>query len=481
MILENLEWNTNYGMKMITSLSVIQVLTNGYTHHMAADQFCLRWNNFQINITSALESLKSDEDLVDVTLTCDGQNVKAHKVILSACSPYFRNVFKENPCQHPVVILKDVRYEDVQALLSFMYQGEVYISQDRLAPFLHTAELLQVRGLAGAANPFRETQQQQQSPAPPPPPPPPTALQPQVTTSHSKQRKPVSLPSVPPPVSPHLHTHTRPSLPASPAFITSEQPATVSPELPVPVSVSPTLSQPSSPQHDDTPVPLSKRRKAFPRRFAVTPVPPQLSSQEEFSAPPHQTASQTPAVPDSPLHDLPVTIKKEPICQDEGGIQEEQTVRGMDGNGSPSASGASEDTDCFGSNLGDEDSRGVPLKEESRGSSPPASQQQSMLMRSLSGAPPQHTAVHEDVIRRQKRRSQCSRQPRPCHLCHRMFSNSGNLKQHIQNVHLPAQFITCPCCPKLLKNKHYLRKHLVLYHGAPLRRIHTHAGRIVCV
>ncbi|XP_068081081.1 protein abrupt isoform X2 [Anabrus simplex] len=125
---------------------------------MATDQFCLRWNNFQVNITSALESLKCDEDLVDVTLTCDGQNVKAHKVILSACSPYFRNLFRENPCQHPIVILKDVSYEDVTALLNFMYQGEVYITQDRLAPFLHTAELLQVRGLAGATNPFKESQ-----------------------------------------------------------------------------------------------------------------------------------------------------------------------------------------------------------------------------------------------------------------------------------------------------------------------------------
>ena len=61
---------------------------------MAADQFCLRWNNFQLNIASALDSLKTDEDLVDVTLSCEGQNVKAHKVVLSACSPYFRGVFK---------------------------------------------------------------------------------------------------------------------------------------------------------------------------------------------------------------------------------------------------------------------------------------------------------------------------------------------------------------------------------------------------
>lgn len=61
---------------------------------MAADHFCLRWNNYQSNMVSELDSLRSDEDLVDVTLSCEGQLLKAHKVILSACSSYFRNVFK---------------------------------------------------------------------------------------------------------------------------------------------------------------------------------------------------------------------------------------------------------------------------------------------------------------------------------------------------------------------------------------------------
>ncbi|XP_032511313.2 broad-complex core protein isoforms 1/2/3/4/5-like [Danaus plexippus] len=114
-----------------------------------ADQFCLRWNNFQTNIVSALDSLKCSEDLVDVTLTCEGRNIKAHKVILSACSPYFRNVFKENPCQHPVIILKDVSADDIVSLLSYMYQGEVFIEESKLTSFLHTAALLQVKGLTG--------------------------------------------------------------------------------------------------------------------------------------------------------------------------------------------------------------------------------------------------------------------------------------------------------------------------------------------
>jgi hypothetical protein len=73
------------------------------------------------------------------------------------CCYCFVSQLQENPCQHPIVILKDVSYEDVSALLSFMYQGEVYITQDRLASFLHTAELLQVRGLTGATNPFKDS------------------------------------------------------------------------------------------------------------------------------------------------------------------------------------------------------------------------------------------------------------------------------------------------------------------------------------
>lgn len=116
---------------------------------MAVDQFCLKWNNFQTSIITAFESLQNTEDLADVTLTCEGISVKAHKIILSACSPYFRTVFKENPCPHPIVILKDVFYIDLLAVLNFMYHGEVLVSKDQLKSFLQTAEILQVSGLNG--------------------------------------------------------------------------------------------------------------------------------------------------------------------------------------------------------------------------------------------------------------------------------------------------------------------------------------------
>ncbi|KAI9581699.1 hypothetical protein GQX74_010016 [Glossina fuscipes] len=57
--------------------------------------FCLRWNNYQSSITSAFENLRDDEDFVDVTLACEGRSIKAHRVVLSACSPYFRDLLKK--------------------------------------------------------------------------------------------------------------------------------------------------------------------------------------------------------------------------------------------------------------------------------------------------------------------------------------------------------------------------------------------------
>ncbi|XP_008467568.1 protein tramtrack, beta isoform-like isoform X1 [Diaphorina citri] len=119
---------------------------------MANELFCLKWNNYTSNIITELDSLRTDGDLVDVTILCDGRKITAHKVILSACSSYFRTIFRENPCQHPVVILKDINYEDIEAVLCFVYQGTVYISKSRMDSFLKTAESLQIKGLAGASN-----------------------------------------------------------------------------------------------------------------------------------------------------------------------------------------------------------------------------------------------------------------------------------------------------------------------------------------
>ncbi|EZA58968.1 broad-complex core protein isoforms 1/2/3/4/5 isoform X3 [Ooceraea biroi] len=113
----------------------------------SSQQFSLRWNNYLKHITCAFDMLRTDEELVDVTLSCEGKRIRAHKMLLSACSTYFRDLFKENPCPHPVIIFRNVKFEDLAALINFIYQGEVNVLQEQLASFLTTAELLAVQGL----------------------------------------------------------------------------------------------------------------------------------------------------------------------------------------------------------------------------------------------------------------------------------------------------------------------------------------------
>jgi len=113
-----------------------------------ADQFCLKWNNYQLSLTSAFKHILEEEDFVDVTLSAGGNNLKAHKVVLSACSSYFRDLLKGiSLWQHPVLVLKDVRFLELQSILEFVYLGEVNVEQDRLESFLKTAELLRIKGL----------------------------------------------------------------------------------------------------------------------------------------------------------------------------------------------------------------------------------------------------------------------------------------------------------------------------------------------
>lgn len=116
-------------------------------------QYSLRWNDFHSSMVSSFRRLRDEEDFVDVTLACAGATFTAHKVVLSACSPYFRRLLKANPCQHPIVILRDVHDKDMESLLRFMYQGEVNIGQEQLKEFLRAAQLLQVRGLTDVPAP----------------------------------------------------------------------------------------------------------------------------------------------------------------------------------------------------------------------------------------------------------------------------------------------------------------------------------------
>ncbi|XP_021915073.1 longitudinals lacking protein, isoforms A/B/D/L isoform X13 [Zootermopsis nevadensis] len=111
-------------------------------------QFCLKWNNHQSTIVAGFDTLLESGTLVDCTLAAEGQYLKAHKVVLSACSPYFELLLSQHDEKHPIVILKDIKFQELKAMVDYMYHGEVNISQDQLGALLKAAESLQIKGLS---------------------------------------------------------------------------------------------------------------------------------------------------------------------------------------------------------------------------------------------------------------------------------------------------------------------------------------------
>jgi len=118
----------------------------------STEKFCLRWNDFEANISSAFRDLKEEKDFSDVTLVCADQQVEAHKVILAACSPFFKKVLRKAQHSHPLIYMRGVKFSDMEAVLSFVYHGEVNMAQADLKNFLAVAEELEVKGLTCGKN-----------------------------------------------------------------------------------------------------------------------------------------------------------------------------------------------------------------------------------------------------------------------------------------------------------------------------------------
>lgn len=117
-----------------------------------AKSFHLRWNNHLTNLRSLLEALYTDQNLVDVTLSCSDGTLRAHKLMLSACSPYFETIFTSHEGEHPVVILKGISRKEMKCLIDYMYVGSLEVSEEELPSLLAVANELQIKGLIQKPN-----------------------------------------------------------------------------------------------------------------------------------------------------------------------------------------------------------------------------------------------------------------------------------------------------------------------------------------
>ena len=113
------------------------------------EKLCLQWNDFQENIRTAFRDLREDKNFTDVTLACeDGRKVEAHKVILVASSPFFQRLLDAKNKQ-ALVYMRGTKFDNLSAIVDFLYHGEANVFQENLDSFLALAQELQLKGLTG--------------------------------------------------------------------------------------------------------------------------------------------------------------------------------------------------------------------------------------------------------------------------------------------------------------------------------------------
>ena len=115
------------------------------------EKFCLKWNDFHSFHSTSFGTLRNEEYLHDVTLvTDDHRQISAHKLVLSACSQYFKNIFKNNSKHsHPLLCIGGVSSKQLSMIMDYVYNGEVQIFQEDLDQFLGVAQRFKIEGLLG--------------------------------------------------------------------------------------------------------------------------------------------------------------------------------------------------------------------------------------------------------------------------------------------------------------------------------------------
>ncbi|XP_067123775.1 myoneurin-like [Centruroides vittatus] len=123
---------------------------------MASQLVQFKWNDQQTDLAKTFHNLFTKEAMLDVTLVCEGKTLKAHKILLSASSPLLETLFLENPSQHPIVIVPDTKYSELQTLIDFIYNGEVSVSREILPSVLRAAAALQIKSFLSVEEEFNK-------------------------------------------------------------------------------------------------------------------------------------------------------------------------------------------------------------------------------------------------------------------------------------------------------------------------------------
>ena len=113
-----------------------------------SEKYHLKWFEFGENVCTAIQDLRQDDDFTDVTLVSEGnQQIAAHKVVLAAFSPFFKNILKQNKHPHPLIYMRGINADFLAAIVEFLYKGETNVDAEDLDNFLAIADDLELKGL----------------------------------------------------------------------------------------------------------------------------------------------------------------------------------------------------------------------------------------------------------------------------------------------------------------------------------------------
>ncbi|TRY74761.1 hypothetical protein TCAL_00733 [Tigriopus californicus] len=398
------------------------------------DNYCLKWNDYEKKYVETFRDLRDDEYFTDVTLATEGYSVKAHRVILSACSNYFHAILKNmSPWQHPVLLLQEVQATDLTSLMDFMYFGQVSVNQDSLQSFLRVAKKLKIKGLCDSIVP------------PSLPPHLPTSVVTSVPMSHAPPPPPVVMPPPPRQITSSAGPNFEGLLPRSP-YIPEPSGLPLGPNSGSgPNNGSPSLRPPPV-AHQQSPrqgVRSGTRPAAEPLVHYASPkrtkyaLSPQsiLRSQLQLKEGDHVEVKSEPMAILTTQEDVPSSDEPQdltPAPQDSPNTSSlHHTPNSSINNGQP----------CGIVSLGN-----TPV-------STPNSANNSMP--APHGSPSTPTPPKKD---RNSRKT--------CGYCHKDF-HEMSLKRHIKDVHFRNQntYVICPQCCKQYASQNSLYSHLNRVHG----------------
>lgn len=106
----------------------------------------LEWNCHSNQLVKSISQLWERGTLWDVTLTAEGKQLKAHRLILSAASDYFQEMLTEDTERLPIIYMRDVSFHQLQCIIEFIYSGKTEVANGQLSEFLELANSLKLKG-----------------------------------------------------------------------------------------------------------------------------------------------------------------------------------------------------------------------------------------------------------------------------------------------------------------------------------------------